>query len=52
MTPKQAEAEDEDPPPAELVAERAADQQQRDQPKQVGLDDPLLVRQAGVRDRR
>ena len=40
--------DDEHPPPAELVAERAADQEQRDQRQHVGLDDPLLAGEAGV----
>ena len=35
-------------PPPEQVAERAADQQQRPERQQVGLDDPLLRRQPGV----
>ena len=34
---------------AELVAERAADQQQRDQRQEVGLDDPLLAGEPDVR---
>ena len=42
------QADDEHPPPAELVAERAADEQQRDQGEHVGLDHPLLPGQAGV----
>ena len=49
------QAEDEDPPPPELVAERAADEQQRDQCQHVGLDHPLLAGQPRVeivRDRR
>jgi hypothetical protein len=33
---------------AEQVAERAADQQQRAERQQVGLDDPLLRREPGV----
>ena len=33
---------------AELIAERAADQQQRDQGQHVGLDHPLLPGKAGV----
>ena len=46
------QADDEHPPPPELVAERAADQEQRDQGQHVGLDHPLLAGQAGVRARR
>ena len=38
--------------PPELVAERAADQEQRDHRQQVGLDDPLLIGEAGVEVRR
>ena len=36
-------ADREDPPPAVEVAERAADEDQRREQQQVGLDDPLLV---------
>ena len=43
---EQAETEDEDPPSAELVAQRAPDEQKGDEPEQIGLDDPLLVSQA------
>ena len=39
---------DEHPPTPELVAERAADQEQRDHRQHVGLDHPLLPREAGV----
>ena len=42
------QAGDEDPPPPELVAERAADQEQRDQGQHVGLDHPLLAGQPRV----
>ncbi len=42
------QADDEHPPPAELIAERAADQKQRDQGEHVGLDDPLLSGKARV----
>ena len=40
------EADREDLPPAEVVAERAADQHQRDERQHVGLDDPLLAGEA------
>ena len=39
---------DEDPAAPEVVTERPADQDQRTEREQVGLDDPLLGRQAGV----
>ena len=42
------QADDEDPAAAELVAEAAADQQQRDQRQRVGLDHPLLAGEADV----
>ena len=48
VAPKATQAGDEHPPPPELVAERAADQQQRDHRQHVGLDHPLLPGQAGV----
>ena len=35
-------------PPPQQVAERAADEQQRPERQQVGLDDPLLRREPGV----
>jgi len=38
----------EDPPPPEEVAERSADQQERAEREQVGVDDPLLRREAAV----
>ena len=38
---KIADAEDEDAAPAEAVAGRAADQQQRGEAKRVGVDQPL-----------
>ena len=41
-------ADREDPPPAVEVAERAADEDQRCEHQQVGLDDPLLVGERGV----
>ena len=37
-----------DPTPPELVAQRAADEEQRDERERVGLDDPLLAGEAGV----
>ncbi len=40
------EPDDVDPPPPELVAERAADQQQRDERQRIGLDHPLLAGEA------
>ena len=43
-----AEPDHEQPPATEQVAERAADEQQRDQRQHVGLDDPLLPREPGV----
>ena len=42
------EPDDEEPPPAELVPEAAADQEQRDHRQHVGLDHPLLPGQPGV----
>jgi hypothetical protein len=51
--PRQPDGEDQ--PPAEQVAERAADQQQRAERQEVGLDDPLLRGEASfevVADRR
>jgi len=40
--------DDEEPPPAELVPEAAADEEQRDHRQHVGLDHPLLSGQPGA----
>ena len=48
VAPKAIRPIDEHPPPAELVAEAAADEQQRDQRQHVGLDHPLLAGEPGV----
>ena len=42
MIPKRDDPDQEEPPRAEEVAERAADEEQRAEGQQVGVDDPLL----------
>ena len=46
--PERAEADQEDPLAAEEVAERAADEDQRAERQEIGVDDPLLEREAAA----